>query len=101
MTKSSVYIKTFGCQMNTYDSDKMNDILKESLEIEKTDRPEDADILILNTCSIREKAQEKVFHQLGRWRSQKEINPKTIIGVGGCVASQEGKAILKRAPMSI
>tara|TARA_B100001250_G_scaffold81449_1_gene67161 strand:+ start:36190 stop:37539 length:1350 start_codon:yes stop_codon:yes gene_type:complete len=98
MTKSSVYIKTFGCQMNTYDSDKMNDILKESLEIEKTDRPEDADILILNTCSIREKAQEKVFHQLGRWRSQKEINPKTIIGVGGCVASQEGKAILKRAP---
>ena len=65
MTKSSVYIKTFGCQMNTYDSDKMNDILKESLKIEKTDRPEDADILILNTCSIREKAQEKVFHQLG------------------------------------
>ena len=70
MTKSSVYIKTYCCQMNTYDSDKMNDILKESLKIEKTDRPEDADILILNTCSIREKAQEKVFHQLGRWRSQ-------------------------------
>ena len=98
MPDNFVYIKTFGCQMNVYDSEKMNDILEESLQISKTDKPENADILILNTCSIREKAQEKVFHQLGRWKAQKQLNPKTIIGVGGCVASQEGKAILKRAP---
>jgi tRNA-2-methylthio-N6-dimethylallyladenosine synthase len=93
-----LYIKTFGCQMNEYDSDKMADVLRAEEGIEKTDSPEDADIILLNTCSIREKAQEKVFHQLGRWRHLKQRNPGLIIGVGGCVASQEGAAIVKRAP---
>lgn len=93
-----LFIETHGCQMNEYDSDRMADALGESHDMEITYNPEDADVLILNTCSIREKAQEKVFHQLGRWRKFKEKNPDKIIGVGGCVASQEGDAIRKRAP---
>ncbi len=93
-----LYIKTHGCQMNEYDSARMRDLLRESHDLVPTDSPEDADILLLNTCSIREKAQEKVFHQLGRWKRLKNKNPDLIIGVGGCVASQEGEAIGKRAP---
>lgn len=93
-----LYIKTHGCQMNEYDSDRLEDLLGSSHGLETTDNPEEADILLLNTCSIREKAQEKVFHQLGRWRSLKEKNPDLVIGVGGCVASQEGEAIGQRAP---
>ena len=87
-----------GCQMNEYDSDKMADVLRESHGYELTDTPDDADLLLVNTCSIREKAQEKVFSELGRWRKFKDINPKVKIGVGGCVASQEGEGITKRAP---
>jgi tRNA-2-methylthio-N6-dimethylallyladenosine synthase len=93
-----LYIKTFGCQMNEYDSDKMADVLAAFEKVEKTDRPEEADIILFNTCSVREKAQEKVFHDLGRVRHLKELNPNLVIGVGGCVASQEGDAIVKRAP---
>ncbi|MET0118600.1 MAG: tRNA (N6-isopentenyl adenosine(37)-C2)-methylthiotransferase MiaB [Sedimenticola sp.] len=93
-----LYIKTFGCQMNEYDSAKMLDVLRESHGLELTERPEDADVLLLNTCSIREKAQEKVFSQLGRWRPWKQHRPELVIGVGGCVASQEGDAIRERAP---
>ncbi|MGA0937422.1 MAG: tRNA (N6-isopentenyl adenosine(37)-C2)-methylthiotransferase MiaB [Sedimenticolaceae bacterium] len=93
-----VFIKTFGCQMNEYDSQKMRDVLHESHGLEETDQAEDADVLLLNTCSIREKAQEKVFSMLGQWRPWKEKNPNLIIGVGGCVASQEGDAIRQRAP---
>lgn len=93
-----LFIKTHGCQMNEYDSSKMADVLKKSHGYVKTDNPLEADILLLNTCSIREKAQEKVFSQLGEWRAFKEKNPQLIIGVGGCVASQEGEAIAKRAP---
>jgi tRNA-2-methylthio-N6-dimethylallyladenosine synthase len=93
-----LFIKTHGCQMNEYDSDRLEDLLGVSHGLETTDNPEEADVLLLNTCSIREKAQEKVFHQLGRWRQLKEKNPDLIIGVGGCVASQEGEAIGKRAP---
>ncbi len=93
-----VFIKTHGCQMNEYDSDRMLDLLRESHNTELVDDPADADLLLLNTCSIREKAQEKVFHQLGRWRSLKEAKPHLQIAVGGCVASQEGAAIGKRAP---
>lgn len=93
-----LYIKTFGCQMNEYDSAKMADVLAESHQLEQTDTPEEADVLLLNTCSIREKAQEKVFHQLGRWKRWKNDKPHLIIGVGGCVASQEGDAIRRRAP---
>jgi len=95
---NKLYILTHGCQMNEYDSSKMLDVLMATHHLQKTDSPEDADVLLLNTCSIREKAQEKVFSELGRWRDLKEINPNLIIGVGGCVASQEGNAILKRAP---
>jgi len=91
-------IKTWGCQMNEYDSSKIGDLLDDSMGYELTDDPEEADVLLLNTCSIREKAQEKVFHQLGRWKNLKTLKPGTIIGVGGCVASQEGKAIRERAP---
>jgi len=87
-----------GCQMNEYDSDKMADVLRESHGYELTDTPENADLLLVNTCSIREKAQEKVFSELGRWRKLKDLNPNIKIGVGGCVASQEGAGILKRAP---
>ena len=93
-----VFIKTFGCQMNEYDSQKMRDVLRESHGLEETDQAEQADVLLLNTCSIREKAQEKVFSQLGQWRPWKESNPDLVIGVGGCVASQEGEAIRERAP---
>ncbi|HVV68390.1 MAG TPA: tRNA (N6-isopentenyl adenosine(37)-C2)-methylthiotransferase MiaB [Gammaproteobacteria bacterium] len=93
-----LYIKTFGCQMNEYDSSKMVDVLKNHAEMTLTDTPEEADILLLNTCSIREKAQEKVFSDLGRWRQLKTVKPELIIGVGGCVASQEGEQIIKRAP---
>ncbi len=93
-----LFIKTHGCQMNEYDSARMRDLLEDSCELVTTDSPEEADVLLLNTCSIREKAQEKVFHQLGRWRKLKEKKPGLIIGVGGCVASQEGQAIADRAP---
>jgi tRNA-2-methylthio-N6-dimethylallyladenosine synthase len=93
-----LYIKTNGCQMNEYDSSKMADVLRESHGLEQTEHLEEADVVLLNTCSIREKAQEKVFSQLGQWRNYKQKNPHVIIGVGGCVASQEGGSILKRAP---
>ena len=93
-----LFIQTHGCQMNEYDSSRMADLLEESHQLVPTDNAEDADVLLLNTCSIREKAQEKVFHQLGRWRKLKETKPGIIIGVGGCVASQEGEAIAQRAP---
>mgnify|MGYP001819211744 CR=1 FL=1 len=93
-----LYIKTFGCQMNEYDSDKIADVLAESHNLELTPNPEEADVLLLNTCSIREKAQEKVFSQLGRWKTWKQSKPGLVIGVGGCVASQEGGAIQRRAP---
>jgi tRNA-2-methylthio-N6-dimethylallyladenosine synthase len=93
-----LYVKTLGCQMNVYDSGKMLDVLHESHGLELTTDPEEADVLLLNTCSIREKAQEKVFSQLGRWRQLKETRPHIVIGVGGCVASQEGAALAERAP---
>ena len=93
-----LYIKTHGCQMNEYDSARMRDLLQVSHDMVTTDNPEEADVLLLNTCSIREKAQEKVFHQLGRWKHLKKNNPDLIIGVGGCVASQEGAEIGRRAP---
>lgn len=92
-----LYLKSFGCQMNEYDSSKMADLLKRSHGFERTDNPEEADLLLLNTCSIREKAQERVFSELGRWKSWKAANPKRLIGVGGCVASQEGDALARRA----
>jgi tRNA-2-methylthio-N6-dimethylallyladenosine synthase len=97
-SKKKLFIKTFGCQMNEYDSDKMADVLGESEGLERTSSPEDADIILFNTCSVREKAQEKVFSDLGRVKHLKKTNPNLIIGVGGCVASQEGKAIVERAP---
>ncbi|KDN14897.1 tRNA-i(6)A37 methylthiotransferase [Snodgrassella communis] len=93
-----VFIRTFGCQMNEYDSEKMLSVLAEGQPLERTDRAEDADIILFNTCSVREKAQEKVFSDLGRIRPLKVKNPNLIIGVGGCVASQEGEAIIQRAP---
>jgi tRNA-2-methylthio-N6-dimethylallyladenosine synthase len=93
-----LYIQTYGCQMNVYDSARMAEGLRLSAGMELTERPEDADVLLLNTCSIREKAQEKVFSQLGRWRPLKAARPEIVIGVGGCVASQEGDAIRARAP---
>ena len=92
------FIQTYGCQMNEYDSAKMADVLGSSLSASKAEGVEEADILLVNTCSVREKAEDKVFSLLGRWRELKEQNPNLIIGVGGCVASQEGAAILKRAP---
>jgi tRNA-2-methylthio-N6-dimethylallyladenosine synthase len=95
---AKLYIKTMGCQMNEYDSEKMADVLRVSHGYELTSSPEDADLLLVNTCSIREKAQEKVFSELGRWRSLKDKRPEIMIGVGGCVASQEGEGITKRAP---
>ena len=97
MTKK-LFIRTFGCQMNEYDSDKMVDVLNAAEAIVKTDNPEEADIILFNTCSVREKAQEKVFHDLGRVKHLKQLNPDLVIGVGGCVASQEGEAIVARAP---
>lgn len=93
-----LYIQTNGCQMNEYDSAKMRDVLRASHGLQLTDNPDEADVLLLNTCSVREKAQEKVFSALGRWRPLKDRRPEVIIGVGGCVASQEGEAIQKRAP---
>jgi len=93
-----LHIKTWGCQMNEYDSSKMADLLDASNGYTLTEEPEEADVLLLNTCSIREKAQEKVFHQLGRWKKLKANKPDLVIGVGGCVASQEGDAIRQRAP---
>jgi len=98
MMAKKLYIKTNGCQMNEYDSSKMAEVLFKSHGFQKTEVVEEADIILLNTCSIREKAQEKVFSQLGQWRDYKKNNPHVIIGVGGCVASQEGGDILKRAP---
>jgi tRNA-2-methylthio-N6-dimethylallyladenosine synthase len=97
MTKK-VFIRTFGCQMNEYDSDKMIDVLAASDGTVRTDNLQEADIVLFNTCSVREKAQEKVFHDLGRLQELKQQNPDLLIGVGGCVASQEGAAIVKRAP---
>ncbi len=97
-TSKKLYIKTWGCQMNEYDSSKMADLLESTHGYTLTDNADEADILLLNTCSIREKAQEKVFHQLGRWKNLKDVNPDIIIGVGGCVASQEGDFIRRRAP---
>ncbi|MCX7218805.1 MAG: tRNA (N6-isopentenyl adenosine(37)-C2)-methylthiotransferase MiaB, partial [Burkholderiales bacterium] len=96
--QKKVFIKTFGCQMNEYDSDKMQDVLQAAEGMIKTDKAEDADVILLNTCSVREKASEKVFSDLGRLRELKLNNPALLIGVGGCVASQEGAAIIKRAP---
>jgi tRNA-2-methylthio-N6-dimethylallyladenosine synthase len=93
-----LYIETHGCQMNAYDSSKMADVLLATHQMEKTSNPEEADVLLLNTCSVRERAQDKVYSELGRWRDLKLKRPGIIIGVGGCVASQEGAAILKRAP---
>ena len=98
MGLSKLHIRTFGCQMNEYDSDKMSDVLKHSHGLELTDDIDQADVLLVNTCSIREKAEEKLFHQLGRWKKLKTTKPNLVIGVGGCVASQEGDLILKRAP---
>ena len=97
-SQKKLFVQTHGCQMNEYDSARMADLLGESHGLALTDRAEDADVLLLNTCSIREKAQEKVFHQLGRWKPLKQANPDLIIGVGGCVASQEGAEISRRAP---
>ncbi len=98
MSISKLHIRTFGCQMNEYDSNKMSDVLQASHGLDLTEDINEADVLLINTCSIREKAEDKLFHQLGRWRKLKEKNPNLVIGVGGCVASQEGSIILKRAP---
>src|SRR5579872_1311795 len=92
------FIKTFGCQMNEYDSARMADVLHAGGDLAATDDPAEADVLLMNTCSVREKAQEKVFSLLGEWRSLKATRPHVVIGVGGCVASQEGEAITRRAP---
>ena len=96
--QKKLYIRTFGCQMNEYDSDKMADVLEASDGLTITQRPEDADVILFNTCSVREKAQERVFHDLGRVRALKAAKRDLVIGVGGCVASQEGAAIVRRAP---
>src|ERR1700739_3936880 len=93
-----LYIKTFGCQMNEYDSGKIRDVLEAAHGMQSTDNPAEADVLLVNTCSVREKAQEKVFSLLGEWRAFKELRPHVVIGVGGCVASQEGEGITARAP---
>ncbi|AGA89510.1 tRNA-N(6)-(isopentenyl)adenosine-37 thiotransferase enzyme MiaB [Thioflavicoccus mobilis 8321] len=98
MPAKKLFIQTYGCQMNEYDSARLADVLRATHGLELAERPEEADVLLLNTCSIREKAQEKVFSQLGRWRPWKTRRPDLIIGVGGCVASQEGEAIRTRAP---
>ncbi len=98
MKPQKLYIRTFGCQMNEYDSDKVADLLRESRPLESTTSPDDADLIVLNTCSVREKASEKVFSDLGRLRELKLLRPGLRIAVGGCVASQEGAQILKRAP---
>ena len=92
------YIKTFGCQMNEYDSARMADVLRERAGLAPTDDPARADLLLMNTCSVREKAQDKVYSLLGEWREHKRLRPAVVIGVGGCVASQEGESITARAP---
>ena len=97
--EKKVFVISWGCQMNSYDADKMADVLKASHGYSRTQNADDADVLLLNTCSVREKAQEKVFSELGRWREWKEADPRRVIGVGGCVASQEGEALAKRAPI--
>ena len=96
--KKQLYLKTFGCQMNEYDSDKIKQLLKNKNSMETTDSPENADFIVLNTCSVREKAEVKVYSDLGRYRKLKENNPNLRIAVGGCVASQEGENIIKKAP---
>jgi len=93
-----LFLRTFGCQMNEYDSDRIADLLRAEKGMERAERPEDADLIVFNTCSVREKAQEKVFADLGRVRHLKRANPQLMIAVGGCVASQEGAAIVKRSP---
>jgi len=93
-----VFLRTFGCQMNEYDSAKIADVLRAAEGLEPAARPEDADLIVFNTCSVREKAQEKVFADLGRVKHLKRANPRLMIAVGGCVASQEGPAIVERAP---
>src|SRR3954454_6692992 len=93
-----VYLRTFGCQMNEYDSEKISDVLRVSEGMEPAERPEDADVIVFSPCSVREKAQEKVFADLGRVKHLKKANPHLMIAVGGCVASQEGGAIVARAP---
>ena len=93
-----LYIKTYGCQMNEYDSEKISDLLADSDAVSETSSPDNADIILFNTCSVREKAEEKVFSDLGRIKHLKRKNPNLIVGVGGCVASQEGVNIVKRAP---
>ena len=98
MMSGKLFIKTFGCQMNEYDSRRIADLMKESHGLELTEHPHDADFLLLNTCSVREKAAEKVFSQLGRWRDWTHEKKGLVIGVGGCVARQEGESILRRAP---
>jgi tRNA-2-methylthio-N6-dimethylallyladenosine synthase len=95
------YIKTFGCQMNEYDSTRMGDVLRSADGLERTDDPAQADVLLMNTCSVREKAQEKVFSLLGEWRLLKRERPHVLIGVGGCVASQEGKRLPRERRSSI
>ncbi len=96
---NKVYIKTFGCQMNEYDSSRMADLMQSAEGLSQTDNPEEADVILINTCSVREKPQEKVFSQLGQFRQLKKNNPNLVIGVGGCVASQEGDAIVQREPL--
>lgn len=99
MSSPKLYVLTHGCQMNEYDSAKMADVLAKSHGYERTQDPEEADLMLLNTCSVRERAQEKVFSELGRWKEWKQADPRRLIGVGGCVASQEGEAIAQRAPI--
>src|SRR3990167_4660017 len=98
MSVKKLYIRTFGCQMNEYDSARMADVLRAAEGFEATEHPEEADLILFNTCSVREKAQENVFHDLGRVKHLKRARPDLLIGVGGCVASQEGAAIVSRAP---
>ena len=98
MAAGKVHVHTHGCQMNEYDSTKMVDVLRDAHGLEPTEDPSEADVILLNTCSVREKAQEKVFSQLGRWKEFKRERPDVLLGVGGCVASQEGEAIVERAP---
>src|SRR5687767_3216936 len=99
MSAPKLYLVTYGCQMNEYDSARMADVLAQSHGYERTTNAEEADLLLLNTCSVRERAQEKVFSELGKWKDWKKADPKRVIGVGGCVASQEGEAIATRAPI--
>lgn len=98
-TKGKYFIKTFGCQMNVYDSNRMQDLMRDTLAYAHTDEVEEADVILINTCSIRDKAERKLYHQLGRYKHLKKQNPRLIIGVGGCVASQEGANIIKRMPI--